>query len=184
MDIPEPERVVGVIGASFSKLDGPEEEEEGDPGEVADGNVSLSGSLGGGIQGLDDVNQEGLHSYWRRILLLIGRQLVSQPKVDFFHAVVAGVVGPHGCKYLTDGAEVLLDPSLLDMLPLRRQKSDTGVIGKKMEEKNGVFNYFKAGGNLQPAAEASPLAAGSGIFLEDVGRESLGDSLLCRVVVI
>ena len=36
------------------------------------------------------------------ILLLIGRQLASQPKVELPHAVVVGVVGPHGRKYLTD----------------------------------------------------------------------------------
>ena len=99
---------MGGISATVSVLVGPEEEEESDPGEVADGNVSLSGSLGGGIQGLDDVNQEGLHSYWRRILLLIGRQLVSHPKVELPYAVVLGVVGPHGCEDFTNLAEVLL----------------------------------------------------------------------------
>ena len=37
---PDPEWVVGGIGASFSVLAGPEEEEEGKPGEVDTGDVS------------------------------------------------------------------------------------------------------------------------------------------------
>ena len=75
--------------------------------------------MGGGVQGLDGSDREGPHSCLRIILLLIGRQLVSQSKVELPHEVVAGVVGPHGCKDLTNLAEVLLDMLLLDMLPLR-----------------------------------------------------------------
>ena len=66
-----------------------------------------------------DSEREGPHSCLRIILLLIGRQLVSQSKVGLPHEVVVGVVGPHRCKDLTNPAEVLLDRSLLDRLPLR-----------------------------------------------------------------
>ena len=48
--------MVGGIYASLAVFSGPEEEEEGNLGEVADGDVSWGGSLGGGIQGLDNVN--------------------------------------------------------------------------------------------------------------------------------
>ena len=65
LDAPESERVVGGISAAFAVLAGPEEEEEGNLGEVADGNVYLGSSLDGGVQGLDDVNREGPHSCWR-----------------------------------------------------------------------------------------------------------------------
>ena len=77
LDDPESERVVGSISAAFAVLSGPEEEEEGDPGEVADGNVSWDGSLDRGVQGLDHINREGPHSCWRRIFLLIRLQLVN-----------------------------------------------------------------------------------------------------------
>ena len=71
---------------------------------------------------------EGPHSCWRRILLLIGHHLASQAKVELPHSVVVGVVGPHGCEYLTDQVEVLLDRSLLDSFPLRGQKAGTDVL--------------------------------------------------------
>ena len=52
------------------------------------------GSLESGVQGLDDSDREVPHSCWRRIILLIGRHLAPQTKVELPHAVVAGVVGP------------------------------------------------------------------------------------------
>ena len=94
-----------------------------------------------------------------------------------------GVVCPHRCKDLTNRAEVLLNRSLLDRLPLHGQKARTDVLGENLEEGNGVLNIFEVGGDLHPAAEAMPLAQGSGVFLEDGCREPLGDCLLCSTVV-
>ena len=94
-----------------------------------------------------------------------------------------GVVGRHGCKYLSDQAEVLLHQSLLDRLPLCGQKAGTDTLGEKFEEGNGVHNILEVGGNFQPAAEAPLLEPGSGFFLEDRYREILGDFLLCCMVV-
>ena len=59
--------------------------------------------------------------------------MASQTKVEFYHGFMAGVVGPHGCEDFTNGAEVLLDQSLLDGLPMGGQKSSTDVLGKKLE---------------------------------------------------
>ena len=56
----------------------------------------------------------------------------SQKKVDLPHVVVAGFVGPHGCKYFTNIAEVLLDISLLDRLPLRGHKYGMDALGEHM----------------------------------------------------
>ena len=51
---------------------------------------------------------------------MIGFHLASQPKFELPHAVVGGgVVGHHGCKYLINAAEILLDRLLLDRFPLR-----------------------------------------------------------------
>ena len=57
------------------------------------------------------------------------------------------------------------------------------MLGKNLEEGNGVFNVFEVGGDLQPDVEALPLAPGGGIFLEDGCIETLGDCLLFRMVV-
>ena len=52
-----------------------------------------------------------------------------------------------------------------------------------MEERNGVLNVFEVRGDLQPAAEMPPLEPGGGIFIEDGCVETLGDRLLCSMVV-
>ena len=96
---------------------------------------------------------------------------------------MAGVVGPHGCKYLTNLAGELLDRLLLDGLPLRGSKAGMDALGENLEERNRVLNVFEVGGDLQPAAEVLPLAPGGGVFLEDVFGETLGDCLLCIMVV-
>ena len=94
MDVLDPEGVLGGVGTALAVFAWQEKEEEGDPGDIADGGISCSGSLGGGVQGLDNSDREELHSCWRIILLLIVRQLASQPKFELSHAVVSGVFGP------------------------------------------------------------------------------------------
>ena len=125
----------------------------------------------------------GAHSCWRRIFLPIGCELASQTKVELPHAVVAGVVGPHGCEYFTDRVEVLLDQSLLDKLPLRRQKTSMDALGENLDEGDWVLNVLEVGGDFQPAVETPSLALGGGIFRECGCREPLGDFLLCSMVV-
>ena len=131
---------------------------------------------------MDNADREGTHSCWRRILLLIGRQIESQSKIELLHAVVSGVVGSHGCEDFSDQAEVLLNQSLLDRLTLRGQKAGTDVLGGNLEEGNGVLNVLEVGGDLEPVAEAPPLEPGSGVFIEDGGIEPMGDCLLCSMV--
>ena len=97
---------------------------------------------------------------------------------------MAGVAGPQRCKYLTNLAEVFIDRLLHDRLPLRGHKDSMDALGENLEERNGVLNVFEVRGDLQPAAEVPPLAPGSGVFIEDVCGETLGDCLLCVMVVI
>ena len=52
-----------------------------------------------------------------------------------------------------------------------------------LEEGNGVLDVFEVEGDLKPAAEVPPLEPGIGVFLEDVCGETLGDRLLCSMVV-
>ena len=75
-----------------------ETKEEGDPGEIADGDISWCGYLGDGVQGLDNSDREGPCSCWRRILFLVGRQLESQAKIKLSHSVVSGVVASTDAK--------------------------------------------------------------------------------------
>ena len=131
---------------------------------------------------MDEYDREGPQSCWRKIILLIGRQLASQPKVELTNAVVLGVVGTHKCKYLTNRAEILLDISVLDRLPLRRHNASTNALGENMEERNGVLNVLEVGVDFQPAAEVPPLVPGSGVFIEDSSGENLGGCLLCIIV--
>ena len=88
---------------------------------------------------------------------------------------MSGVIGPHGYEDLTNRAEVLINRSLLDMLPLRRQKAGTDTLGENLEEGNGILNVLKVLGDLEPAAEAPTLVPDGAFFLEDGGREPLGN---------
>ena len=81
LNVLESERVMDSVGTALSVFAWAEEEKKGKPDEIADGDVSCGGSLGGSIQGLDNADMERPHSCWRRILLLIGCQLASQAKV-------------------------------------------------------------------------------------------------------
>ena len=67
----------------------------------------------------------------------------SQAKIELSHSVVSGVVIIHGCKDLTNQAEVLLDQPLLDVLRLLGYKSGTEALGKKFEGGNGFLNVFE-----------------------------------------
>ena len=136
---------MGGISATLSELVGTEGEEESDPGEVADGNVSWGGSLRDSVQGLDEVNREGTHSCWRIIFFMTEHQLLYHTKVEFSHGDVVRAISPHGCKYLTNVAYVLLSRLLLDGITLYRQKSGIDDLRKKLEERNGVFNASEVG---------------------------------------
>ena len=92
--------MLGAVGTPIAVFACPDEKEEGNPGDIADGDNSSGGSLGGSVQDLDNADREGPHSCWSRIILLIGRHLASQPNVELPHAVLSGVVGSQGCEDL------------------------------------------------------------------------------------
>ena len=107
------------------------------------------------------------HSCWIIISVLKGRHLASQTKVEFSHVIVAGVVGSHGCENFNDGAEVLLDLSLLDGFPLRGQKAGTGALGENLEERYQVSDVVDFRFDVHSAAKVPPLTPGGGVFLEE-----------------
>ena len=60
--------MLGGVGTALAVLSWTEEEEEDNPSEIADGDIFCNGSLGGGVQGLDNAEREGPHSCWRMVL--------------------------------------------------------------------------------------------------------------------
>ena len=80
LDVLEPEEVLGGVGTALAVFAWTEEEEDCNPGEVADCNIYCGSSLGDGVQVLDDAAMEGPHSCWRIILLLVRCQLAHQLK--------------------------------------------------------------------------------------------------------
>ena len=71
--------------------------------------------------------------------------LLCHPKVDFPHAVVVGVAVPHGWEDLTDGAELLLDRSLIGGIPLYGKKSGRDALGKNYSNRTGSLMHLRLG---------------------------------------
>ena len=57
MDVLEPEGVLGAVGTPIAVFACPDEKEEGNPGDITDGNISSGGSLGGSVHGLDNTDR-------------------------------------------------------------------------------------------------------------------------------
>ena len=81
LDVFETEGVLGGVGTASAVFAWAEEKEEGYPGEIADGDIYWCGSLGGGVQELDNADREGTYSCWERILFLVRRHLASHAKI-------------------------------------------------------------------------------------------------------
>ena len=112
LEVSEKEKMVVGVGASPAVFSHPEEEEESNPGQVADCLLAVGADLVGGVQGLED--GDGTDLRWWVILFGVCGELPSQPKVELAQLVVPGVVGTHGCKYLLGGTKVFFYGPLLD----------------------------------------------------------------------
>ena len=140
--------------------------------------------MGGGVQGFDEIYQEGPQSCWRRIFLLIGYQLVSQPKFEFSHAVLAGFVSTHGCKKFTNGAEVFLNRLLLNGLPLRGQKSGMYALGKIWRNRMGSSVPSRSGEICSQLQKHRHWSQAVVYFLKTVEDNPLEIDFLCIIVFI
>ena len=98
MDVLDSERVVGGISFALVVFSRTEEEEESDPGKVADGLLIGGSAMIGGVQDAEVVDGYGEEYFRRRAFLIVDRELLSHPKVDFPQPVVMWVVGSHSCK--------------------------------------------------------------------------------------
>ena len=66
------------------------------------------------VKGVDNGDGQWADSGGQIIFSLVGRKLLSQKKVDGDHFIKSGVWGPHGHKYLSHGADVLIQTSFVD----------------------------------------------------------------------
>ena len=65
---------------------------------------------------MEDGYRAGAHSSGGRIFFRVGCKLFPQAKIDGAHGVESWVWAPHGSKYLSHGAYVLLHASFVDGL--------------------------------------------------------------------
>ena len=78
-----------------------------------------------------------------------------------------GVVGPHRGRYLSDGAEVLLDGAFPGWVVPRGQKADSHSLSEHSEEWNVIIDALEVQGYMHPVAEFAPLFTIAGIFFVD-----------------
>ena len=109
--------MVGGVCAAPAVLAWTEEEEESNPGQVADSLLARGASLLGGFKGLEDGDWDGADPCWWWVLLGVDGKLPGQPKVELAQLVVLWVSGPHGYTYLPDGTKILFQRALLDGYP-------------------------------------------------------------------
>ena len=81
---------------------------------------------------MEDGDREGAYSSGGRIFLRVGRKLSSQAKVDYVHAVESWVRGPHGCKDLSHGAEVLFHTSFVYWLVVCGKDSCADLVSEDL----------------------------------------------------
>ena len=89
-----------VVSAAPEVLSWPEEKEESDTYQVADGTLEVCSALAGIIEGLEDGYGDRADSCRRRVLIRVCFKFSSQAKVKLAQLVVLGVAGPRSCKYL------------------------------------------------------------------------------------
>ena len=90
LDFLDSERVVGFVGSSLAIFSRTEEEEESDPGEVADGLLTVGVGLVGLLEGLEDGDCNGTELGRNRVLFHVGCKLSSQEKSDLAQIVILG----------------------------------------------------------------------------------------------
>ena len=138
LDVLDSERVVGFVGSSLAIFSRTEEEEESDPGEVADGLLTVGVGLVGLLEGLEDGDCNGTELGRNRVLFHVGCKLSSQEKSDLAQLVVLGVVVPHGCEDLDNQPKVLFHKHILDGSPCGCQDSGTDTLGEDLEGSCGI----------------------------------------------
>ena len=152
--------MVGGVGAASAVFAWLGEEEESDPGQVADSLLAFCATLVGGVEGLEDGYGDGANPCWWGVLLGEGGEFPAQPKVKLAQLVLPWVDGPHRCEYFPNVTKVLFHRTSLGGHPAGGQKAGAHTLGKELEERGGISNAFEVGWDSQPFAELAPLAPG------------------------
>ena len=131
--------------------------------------LAVRSSLAVNVEGLEDRDGYGADLCSRRVFFCIGRNLLSQAKVELSQLVAPGVAGAQGCEYFPNVTKVPLHGPLLDEYPAGFQKAGAHNIGEDLEERYGIANTLEVGCDSQTFAELASLAPGVGVFLEECG---------------
>lgn len=85
-----------------------------------------------GVDCEEDCNQQWSDAVWGGVLSSVGYELLRQTKVELTQRSVSGVVGPHGCKDLADGSEVLFHSLLFDVAASCSKDARADAVSKEL----------------------------------------------------
>ena len=88
----------------------------------------------------EELEGDGAHPSGGRVLFAVGSELSVQAEVGFAESIMAGVRGPHAGEDLGHGAKVLLHGPLAYLLTVGGKLADTDLVGKHLEQGDGVVN--------------------------------------------
>ena len=87
---------------------------------------------------------------WWWVLLGVGGEFPAHPKVDLSQLVVPWIAGPHCCKYLPDGTNLLFHGALLDWYTSGCHKSDAHSLCEDLEKGEGIADALEVGWDSYP----------------------------------
>ena len=76
------------------------------------------------------------------VFLFVGCKLSSQSKADGVHGVESWVWDPHGRKYMSHGADVLLQESFVDRLVVGHKDACTDLVSEDLYKGYRVSDAF------------------------------------------
>jgi hypothetical protein len=151
------------IGAALTILfPGVEKEEESHDGQIGNGSLMVSGARelsDGSVQVDEQLERDGPYPGQRRVLFIVGLELLGGAKVGVSKAVVPGVQPPHAGKDLGHGANLLLHgPPLANGPTIGSKVASANTAGKHLEERDGVLHPSEGWVEPQFGAEGAPLS--------------------------
>jgi hypothetical protein len=173
------------VGAALAVLPGAEKEEESHDGQIGGGELALGGGweAGDGVLDVDEESErDGSHSGWRGVLLVVGAELTGQPEVGVAEVVVSGVFGPHAGEDLGHGAKVLLHGPLANRPTVGGKVAGADLVGKELEQWDGILDAGKGGVEAESRAENAPLSPVGAVGGLATGMDASGNLVLAKAV--
>jgi hypothetical protein len=184
-DVAEAEGMGVRVGAALAVLPGAEKEEESQDGQIGDTFLPVGGvgECGDGSVLVDEqCERDGSHASGRGILLVVRAELAGESKVGVSDAVVAGVRGPHAGEDLGHGAKILLHGPLANWPTVGGKVACADLVGKHLEEGNGIVDTGEGGVEAELGAELAPLSPVGAIGGGSLRMDSSGNFVLAKAV--